>query len=163
MKYYIINLIIFFLPVSRCFALKRFLLRVCGATIGTNVRVMRIRVQGVQLIVGNNTFIGDDSMIMGTENTKVIIGKNCDISSRVNIITGTHHIGTIEQAAGEGYGKDIIIEDGVWIGFGAIILPGVKVGKGSIIAAGSVVNRDVPEGVLVAGVPAKIMKYIYNK
>lgn len=162
MKYYIVNLLIFFLPASRCFALKRCLLRFCGAKIGLNVRLMRIRVQGIQLIIGNNTFIGDESLIMGTVNTKVIIGKNCDISSRVNLITGTHHLGTIEQAAGEGYGEDIIIEDGVWIGFGAIILPGVKIGKGSIVAAGSVVNTSVPDGVLVAGVPAKIKKYIYS-
>ncbi len=119
---------------------------------------MRIRVQGIHLIIDDNTFIGDESLIMGTVNTQVVIGKNCDISTRVNIITGTHHIGTMEQAAGEGYGEDIIIEDGVWIGFGAIILPGVRIGKGSIVAAGAVVNKSVPSGVLVAGVPAKIKR-----
>ena len=158
MKYYIVNLLFFFLPASRCFALKRCLLRFCGAKIGSNVRLMRIRVQGIQLIIGDNTFIGDESLIMGTVNTQVIIGKNCDISTRVNIITGTHHIGTMEQAAGEGYGENIIIEDGVWIGFGAIILAGVRIGKGSIVAAGSVVNKNIPPGVLVAGVPAKIKR-----
>lgn len=87
--------------------------------------------------------------------------KNCDISGRVNIITGTHQIGTIEEAAGEGYGKDITIEDGVWIGFGSTILPGVTIGKAAIIAAGSVVTHNVAPGTMVAGVPAKFKKQIF--
>lgn len=160
MKYYFINLIIAILPVSRCFSIKRKLLRFCGASIASNVRVMRIRVQGVRLIINENTFVGDDTLIMGSENTTVIIGKNCDISSRVNLITGTHHYGNACKAAGVGYGEDIIIEDGVWIGFGATILNGVSIGKGSIVAAGAVVIENVPAGVLVAGVPAKIRKQL---
>jgi len=162
MKYYIVNLIISFMPVSKGFALKRFLLRFCGASINENVRVMRIRVQGVNLKIDSNSFIGDDTLIMGAKNTNVIIGKNCDISSRVNIITGTHHIGSYEQAAGAGYGEDIIIGDGSWIGFGATILHGVTIGKGSIVAAGSVVTENVPESTLVAGVPARFKKKLYS-
>lgn len=161
MKYYIVNLIIAILPISRWFGFKRVLLRFCGASISENVRVMRIRVQGVNLKVDSNTFIGDDTLIMGAEGTNVVIGKNCDISSRVSIVTGTHHVGSLEQAAGKGYGEDIIIEDGVWVGFGATILHGVTIGKGSIIAAGSVVVANVPENVLVVGVPAKIKKTLY--
>lgn len=162
MKKYIINILIFFLPRSRSFAFKRFLLRWVGYKIDANVRVMRVRVDGVNLRIGENTFIGDDTMICGTTGTTVYIGKNCDISSRVNFVTGTHRLGTIEEVAGEGYGEDIIVEDGVWVGFGAIILPGVKIGKGSIIAAGSVVTRDVASGTMVAGVPAFFKKRIFN-
>lgn len=57
-----------------------------------------------------------------------------------------------------GINKSVHIGDDVWIGTGAIILPGVKIGSRSIVAAGAVVNRDVPEDVLVAGVPARIVK-----
>lgn len=163
MRYYILNIIFFFLPASRFFYIKRLLLRYSGAKIGANVRVMRIRVQGINLTVGDDTFIGDESLIMGTVNTNVTIGKNCDISSRVNIITGTHKIGDINRAAGKGYGEDIIIEDGVWIGFGAIILPGVRIGKGSIVAAGSIVKDNVPSCVMVAGNPAQIKKKLYQQ
>jgi len=54
--------------------------------------------------------------------------------------------------------QPVEIEDGVDIGIGAIILPGVKIGLGSIIGAGSVVTKDVSPYVVVAGVPAKIIR-----
>lgn len=151
----------FFLPGSRLFPLKRFLLKLTGTQIGNNVRVMRIRVEAVNLFIGDNTFIGDETLISGG-GSKVIIGKNCDISSRVNIVTGSHKLGNIEHAAGEGYSEDIIIEDGVWVGFGATILHGVTIGKGSIIAAGSVVTNNIPSGVLAAGIPAKVKKVLFK-
>lgn len=161
MKLYFVNFILAILPQSHCFAFKRWLLRFCYFCIGENVRVMRIQVSGIStLTIGDNTFIGDKTVIVGG-NSNVIIGRNCDISSRVSIVTGTHLIGTLEQAAGEGYSESIYIEDGVWIGYGSTILHGVTIGKGSIIAAGSVVNKDVPSGVLVGGVPAKVIKQIF--
>ncbi len=54
--------------------------------------------------------------------------------------------------------KPIVIEDDVWIGANAVILPGVKIGRHSVVAAGAVVNKDVPSGTLVAGVPATVKK-----
>jgi maltose O-acetyltransferase len=158
---YLVNIFLFFLPGSRFFSFKRFLLKLTGADIGKNVRVMRIKVEGIKLYIGNNTFIGDETFIVGGDST-VTIGENCDISSRVNIITGTHKVGTIEHAAGEGYSENIIIEDGVWIGCGATILHGVTIGKGSVIAAGSVVTKNIPSGVLAAGVPAIVKKGLYQ-
>lgn len=160
MKTYLCNLLLFFLPGSRLFSFKRYLLKSIGVKVGNNVRIMGIRVQGVCLTIGDNTFIGDQTVITGGR-SKVTIGANCDISSRVNIVTGTHGIGNIERAAGKGYSEDIVIEDGVWIGFGSTILHGVTIGKGSIIGAGSVVTKSIPSGVLAAGVPAKIKKYLY--
>jgi carbonic anhydrase/acetyltransferase-like protein (isoleucine patch superfamily) len=52
----------------------------------------------------------------------------------------------------------VAIARGSLIGIGAIILEGVKVGRGSIVGAGAVVTKDVPDGVVVAGVPAKVMR-----
>ena len=55
--------------------------------------------------------------------------------------------------------RKVVIGDDVWIGRRVIILPGITVGKGSIIGAGAVVTKDVPEYAVVAGVPAKVIKY----
>ena len=54
----------------------------------------------------------------------------------------------------------IVIHDDVWVGAGARILDGVSVGSGSVIAAGTVVSRTVPKNVVVAGVPAKVIRYL---
>ena len=53
---------------------------------------------------------------------------------------------------------DIRIEDDAWLGFGVIVLSGVRIGKGAVIGAGSVVNRSIPDGVIAAGVPARVLK-----
>jgi acetyltransferase-like isoleucine patch superfamily enzyme len=52
----------------------------------------------------------------------------------------------------------IIIEDDAWLGAGVIVLDGVRIGQGAIIGAGAVVNRDVPDGAMAVGVPARVVK-----
>lgn len=107
---WIVNIIFIFLPPSpnRLRWLKVWLLRCCGHKVASNVGLMRVRVQGIKLSVGEESFIGDETMIMGASGTRVVIGKRCDISSRVNIITGTHKFShNSERCAGEGYGEDI--------------------------------------------------------
>jgi acetyltransferase-like isoleucine patch superfamily enzyme len=63
---------------------------------------------------------------------------------------------------GPGKGLKIIVEDDVWIGYGAILLSGIKVGRGAIVAAGAVVTRDVPPYATVAGTPAKVLSYRFS-
>ena len=57
---------------------------------------------------------------------------------------------------------DTIIEDGCWIGSRAMIMQGVKLGEGAVVATGAVVTQDVPPYAIVAGVPAKVMKYRFS-
>ena len=57
----------------------------------------------------------------------------------------------------------IIVEDDVWIGANAIILSGIRIGQGAVVAAGSVVTKDVEPYSIVAGNPAKIMKYRFPR
>ena len=52
---------------------------------------------------------------------------------------------------------DIVIEDDVWIGFGAVVLSGVRIARGAVVAAGAVVTQDVPEAAIAAGVPARVV------
>ena len=158
MMYYFVNLLMLILPHSRFFLFKRWLLRVAGCSIGDNVRIQHIRLLGAHLTIGDNSFIGTETMIFGPINSRLVIGKNCDVSNRVNFILGSHEIGNFLHRASIGYGKDILVGDGAWIGFGASILPGVKIGNGAIVAAGSVVVTDVPSNTLVAGCPAVIKR-----
>lgn len=59
--------------------------------------------------------------------------------------------------------KPVDVEDEVWIGARATILPGVRLGRGSVVGAGAVVTRDVPSMAIVAGVPARIIRFRDNR
>ena len=52
----------------------------------------------------------------------------------------------------------IVIGDDAWLGVGVIVLDGVKIGKGAVVGAGSVVTRDIPDGAIATGVPARVVK-----
>lgn len=82
------------------------------------------------------------------------------LAQDVMILTSTHDVGTAERRAGQLVTAPVRIERGAWIGARALILPGVTVGCGAIVAAGSVVTRDVAPNVLVAGIPARVVKSI---
>lgn len=162
----IANKLVGLFPESRCFKLKSYIYRkLCNFDIAHDVRLFSsFKILGVKnIIIGSNTFIGFQSLIMGGSDTCVEIGSNVDISSRVSIITGTHEIDYEgERIAGKGLGKNITIKNGAWIGFGVIIMPGVTIGEKSIVAAGSVVIKDVFPNTMVAGNPAIFKKDLKN-
>lgn len=138
--------------------------RCMGYNISKSARLFSsVKILGeIDLIIGEDTFIGADTFISGGD-SKIYIGSYCDISSKVNIVSGTHELTPFgNRMAGAGYSKDIIIKNGVWIGVGVIILGGVTIGRNAMIAAGSVVTKDVEEYTLVAGVPAKLIKKFNN-
>jgi acetyltransferase-like isoleucine patch superfamily enzyme len=91
------------------------------------------------------------------------MGDNVIFGHGVILTTGTHNYGKVgidRIKAVPRSGCDIVIEDGVMIGSGAIILGKVRVGRNAVVGAGSVVNRDVQSNTLVAGVPAKLIREI---
>ena len=114
-----------------------------------NAVIMFGAVINIGAIIGEGTMIDMNVVIGG----RGIIGKNCHIGA------GTVIAGVIEPPSA----TPVIIEDDVVIGANAVVLEGVKVGKGSVVAAGAVVTKDVPENVVVAGMPAKIIKKIDDK
>jgi len=109
------------------------------------------------LSVGDNTFIGHETLITGGD-VLVKIGKNVDIGPRCVIVTGTHEIGDSTHRAGEGKSQSIIIGGGTWIGAHSTILGGVSIGQGCVIAAGSLVSENIDDNCLVAGVPARVIR-----
>ncbi len=56
----------------------------------------------------------------------------------------------------------IVVEDDAWLGFGVIVLDGVRIGKGAVVGAGAVVNRDIPDGAIAVGVPARVISMRRN-
>lgn len=109
------------------------------------------------LSIGNNTFIGHETLIVGGD-ALVQIGQNVDIAPRCVIVTGSHEIGDSLHRAGEGKSENITIGDGTWVGAHSTILGGVSIGKGCVIAAGSLVSHSIDNDCLVAGVPAKVIR-----
>ena len=81
------------------------------------------------------------------------VGKNCHIGA------GAVLAGVIEPPSAD----PVIIEDNVVVGANAVVLEGVRIGKGSVVAAGAIVTENVPEGVVVAGTPARIIKGVDAK
>lgn len=89
----------------------------------------------------------------------VVIGRNVWVSQNVLIETHEHVLGRGDKEDWEVRTSPLEIADGVWIGANVIVLPTVRrIGANSIIGAGSVVTRDVPDGVVVAGAPAKVIR-----
>ncbi len=77
----------------------------------------------------------------------------------VQIYTGTHPFDA-ELRRTQEFGKPVSIGSDVWVGGGAMILPGVSIGSKTVIGAGSVVTRDIPDGVVAAGNPCRIIREI---
>jgi len=111
------------------------------------------------LEVGDYTYIGELNNIRVAGVTR--IGNKCLISQGVSIIGSNHSfdpgIPIIDQLSRTDK-VGVTIEDDVWIGANSTVLPGVTIGSGSIVASGSVVTRDIPSNVIVAGVPARVLK-----
>jgi len=114
-----------------------------------------------RLVVGNNVDIGWQTTI--AVGRRVEIGNNVRIAGRA-FLAGYpgHPLDPAARAAGrpdtDDQIGDIILEDDVWLATGVTVSAGVRIGRGTIVAAGSVVTRDLPPGVLAAGVPAKIVR-----
>lgn len=122
--------------------------------------------------VDENTYIGMHTY-MGKycKVTKAHIGNYCSIGDNVTIGPGEHDIASISTShlffEGEDWyeeltKKECIIENDVWIGVNAVIRRGITVAHGAVVGANSYVNKDVPPFAIVAGSPAKIIKYRFS-
>jgi maltose O-acetyltransferase len=91
---------------------------------------------------------------------EIRIGNNCFMAPGAHIYTATHPLNPDERNSGIEFGKPATIGDNVWIGGRAVINPGVKIGHNVVIASGAVVTKNVPDNVVVGGIPARIIKTI---
>lgn len=126
--------------------------------------------------IGSYTYIGEKSIFQNTS-----IGNYCSISREVFCGLGSHPLDSFSTSPlfyrrRNTFGLEVVTKDSpheeylpitighdVWIGARAIIMDGVTIGNGAVVAAGSIVTKDVPPYSIVAGVPAKIIRYRHNE
>ena len=94
----------------------------------------------------------------------IYIGDWVQFGPNVTVVTAGHPIlPELRKEPFLQFNKDVHIEEGAWIGAGAVILPGVTIGKWSVIGAGSVVTRDIPAGVVAYGNPCRVAREISKR
>ncbi len=133
-------------------------------TLGSGATVLRDSVletgQGGSISIGEDTFLHPRSQVMAYV-ASISIGEHTAIAPNCAFYAYNH--GTkpgelIKKQPLESRG-DIIIGDGVWIGFGVIVLDGVTIGDGAIIGAGAIVTHDIPANSIAVGNPAKVVSH----
>jgi UDP-2-acetamido-3-amino-2,3-dideoxy-glucuronate N-acetyltransferase len=133
------------------------------AKIGKNVKVWHFSYVGSKSRIGDNVSIGSLAHV----DYNVVVGANTRIEGSVYISPMTRigkgvFIGPAAVITNDPYPMSkrmigVTIEDGAVIGGGSVIKAGVTVGKNSVVAMGAVVTKDVPPGVVVLGIPARVV------
>ncbi len=117
--------------------------------------------------IGNDVYIGPYAMFSSLKGIE--IGKKVTVGPHVSIMAGNHNFREVGnymfdvKYKREDDDLPVVIEDDTWIGCNVTILKGVKIGRGAIVGAGSVVTKNVPNYAIVAGNPAKIIKYRFTE
>jgi maltose O-acetyltransferase len=113
---------------------------------------------GTYITIGDGTFVNYDCVMLDV--APIRIGAACQLATRVQLLTATHPVDPEARRLGWESAEPIAIGDNVWLGGGAIVCPGVAIGEHTVIGAGAVVTRDLPAGVVAAGVPARVLREI---
>jgi maltose O-acetyltransferase len=112
---------------------------------------------GSHIELGERVFFNFNCVVLDV--CRVRIGDFSLFGPAVQIYTPMHPLNA-ELRRREEFGKPVEIGSDVWVGGGAIILPGVRIGSRAVIGAGSVVTRDIPDGVFAAGNPCRVIREI---
>jgi maltose O-acetyltransferase len=112
---------------------------------------------GANIHLGTRVFFNFNCVVLDV--CKVRIGDYTLLGPGVQILTPLHPLDAASRRTQE-LGKPVTIGADVWIGGAALILAGVTIGPRSVIGAGSVVTRDIPEGVFAAGNPCRVIRAV---
>lgn len=160
-RLYFVNHFIHLLPETKCFGLKRTLLKIAGIKVGWGVRVCSsITIIGDgTLSIGDNTWIGPHCFISCSA-SNIKIERNVDIAPQVSLITGSHMINKNgDRVAGKGYNMDISVGEGSWLCARSLILGGSVIGRRTIVAAGAVTKGVYNDEKMLYGCLAKEKDY----
>lgn len=112
---------------------------------------------GTNIELGERVFFNFNCVVLDV--ARVTVGDYTLFGPAVQVYTATHPLDAALRRKQE-FAKPIEIGSDVWVGGGAILCPGVRIGSRSVIGAGSVVTRDVPDGVFAAGNPCRVIRDI---
>ena len=113
---------------------------------------------GYNIEIGENFFANHNTVIL--DGAKVVFGDNVFIAPNCGFHTAGHPIDSARRNQGLEYAHPIVVGDNVWFGAGVQVMPGVSIGSNVVIGSGSVVTRDIPDNVVAAGVPCKVIRPI---
>ena len=113
---------------------------------------------GKNIEVGKNFFANYNCTIIDV--AKVKIGDNCQFAPNVSIYTAGHPLHPVARNSLYEYGIEVTVGDNVWIGGNTVTMPGVHIGSNTVIGAGSVVTKDIPDWVVAAGNPCRVIREI---
>jgi len=110
--------------------------------------------------IGRNCFLGEYCLVRGQGGVR--IGDSVLIAPRVQLVAVNHFFDDPTQPIiRQGIcANGIAVEDGAWIGAGAVVLDGVRVGRGAVVGAGAIVTRDVPARTVAMGAPARVVRWL---
>ena len=143
------------------FEVKRRLLNGIGYSLGEGTKVVGPVYAPGKLKTGSNCWLGRNLTIHG--NGTVEIRDNCNIAPDVTFLTGGYTAGSQEGENREEQDFSICVEEGCWVGTGAILCQNVTVKKSCMVIPNSCVMKNLPENTLVGGVPARVMKKLDEK
>ncbi len=126
---------------------------------------VKLNIAGKDAVLTIDDFVYINSHTIIDCHYSISIGKRVQVGPYCYIGDFDHNISVDvrkPQHRGNKIYDAVVIEDNVWLGAGVIVLKGVTIGKNSVIAAGAVVVNNIPENVLAAGTPARIIKKIEN-
>ncbi len=138
--------------------LKRIVKELLGKSEGAFINPPFYCDYGTNIEVGKNFFANYNCTILDV--AKVIIGDNCQMAPNVAIYTAGHPVHPDTRNTAYEYGIEVTIGDNVWIGGNTVICPGVHIGSNTVIGAGSVVTKDIPDWVIAAGNPCRVIREI---
>lgn len=111
---------------------------------------------GYLISMGARCFVNYGAVFLDC--AEITIGDEVQFGPNVQLLTATHPLDAATRRQGWEYAKPISIDDGAWLGGGAIVLPGVRIGENTVVGAGSVVTRDIPANVLAVGNPCRVIR-----